>query len=165
MARSTRMLFFMAGLLPVFEKTETEDDDIDEEREDEAVEQVVEREESTPSLDAEGLESIDKDGRQDHQDEADIGRLRDGTEAHGLDEFVFLLLFGQAHEQGRERRRQIERQRPELAVRLRDKLQPIEQQKDESEQDGASDQQRPADALERVGEEVMIAVHGLVEFF
>ena len=126
MARSTRMLFFIACLLIIFEKPETEDDDVHEERKDEAVEQPVKREEDIPVLDAEGHQGIDNDGRKDHQDEANKGRLCDGPEPDGLDKLVFLFFFRKAHEQGRERCRQVDGQRTELAVRLRDKFQSVE---------------------------------------
>ena len=81
-----------------------------------------------------------------------------------MDEFVFLLLFGETDEQGGQGRYDIKHQGSELAVMLRNPLKPIENQKHESKQDGKGYQQRPTDALEGMRKEVRCLVHCVLLF-
>ena len=158
-ALSTLMLFFMAGFLPVSVKSETEDCDIKEEREDDAVEHSVALQEGVYPVYFECLADVHGHGRYYHQDEANPRSIRNGTQTEGLDEFIFLLFFGKADEQGGQGCRDIKDQHSELAVVLRNQLEPVENQKEQSQEDGACDQQRPADALEGMRKEVSNLVH------
>lgn len=154
----------MAGLLPVFVQPETEEDDIDEEGEDDAVEQSVVRQEAENALRSEGGQYVHDQAGYDGQHKADPRRVGDGAEAERLDEFILLFLFGQADEQGGQRCRHIQGQSPELTVFLRDKFKSVEQPKLQGEHDGARNQQRPADPLEGVGEKRRSLSHGVRDY-
>ena len=88
---------------------------------------------------SEDLAKVHHEHRYNHEGETNPRRIRDRTETEGLDEFVFLLLLGEADEQSGQGRHNIKDQGPVLAVSLRYQLGFVETPKNKSDQEWKGD--------------------------